>query len=72
MPMSYDLGSGFDHHCIDCHYSYGRWMDKCAPNFARNGCCTCTAQCPEGMVMQYWEQTDIEKNNYVCLISAQF
>lgn len=42
MPMSYDLGSGFEHHCVDCHYSYGRWLDKCAENFVRNGCCTCT------------------------------
>ena len=71
MPMSYDLGSGFDHHCVDCHYSFGRWTDKCAPHFARNGCCTCTPQCPEGMVMHYWEQSDFQKNNYVCLISAQ-
>ena len=68
MPKSYDLGHGFEHQCHDCHYSYGRWVDLCAVNYRRNGCCTCTPQCPEGMVMAFWTQDDPEKNNYVCLI----
>ena len=68
LPMSYDLGSGVEHHCVDCHYSYGRWLEPCAVNFVRNGCCTCTPHCPEGMVMDYWEQRDILTNNYVCLL----
>jgi len=68
MPMSYDLGQGHDYPCDDCHYSYGRWLDRCDENFVRNGCCTCTPSCPEGMVMDYWEQSEVEKNNYVCLI----
>ena len=29
MPQSYHLGTGFDHACVDCHYSYGRWLDQC-------------------------------------------
>jgi len=70
MPMSYDLGAGVDHHCLSCQYSYGRWLETCEENFVRNGCCTCTPHCPEGMVMDYWEQNDIAKNNYVCLIRA--
>lgn len=68
MPLSYDLGTGFDHQCHDCHYSYGRWLEKCADNFVRNGCCTCTPICPEGWVMDYWRQDSADKSNYVCLI----
>ena len=68
MPLSYDLGTGFDHACHDCHYSYGRWLDSCKPNFVRNGCCTCTPICPEGWVMDFWKQDSAEKSNYVCLI----
>ena len=70
MPMSYDLGQGHDYPCEDCHYSYGRWLDPCDEHFVRNGCCTCTPICPEGMAMDYWEQTEVEKNNYVCLIRS--
>lgn len=71
MPMSYDLGIGFEHQCHDCHYSYGRWLSACAENFVRNGCCTCTPQCPEGFIMTEWHQDSVEKNNYVCLIPQQ-
>lgn len=70
MPMSYDLGSGFEHHCTDCHYSYGRWLDKCAENYTRNGCCTCTPHCPEGMVLDLWPQKKVDVNNYVCLMRS--
>ena len=68
MPMSYDLGTGVEHACMHCHYSFGRWVEQCADHFRRNGCCTCTPVCPEGMVMDYWEQHDVTKNNYVCLL----
>ena len=71
MPLSYDLGHGFEHECHDCHYSYGRWLDRCAINFVRNGCCTCTPQCPIGMVMEFWHQDSQEMNNYVCLIPKE-
>ena len=71
MPMSYDLGSGYDHECFDCHYSYGRWLDRCAEHFVRNGCCTCTPHCPEGMVMDTWKQDSHDKNNFVCIIRSE-
>ena len=53
--------------CKDCHYSYGRWLEKCPENFVRNGCCTCTPICPIGMTMEKWQQNDKGKNNYVCM-----
>ncbi len=70
MPNSYHLESGFDTACHDCHYSYGRWLDKCGENFVRNGASTCTPICPEGMVMDYWHQEDEKISNYVCLIKS--
>ena len=70
LPQSYELASGFDHECHDCHYSYGRWLDRCEENFSRNGCCTCTPHCPEGMVLHNWPQKEHEISDFVCLIRA--
>ena len=70
MPKSIHMESGFDHGCHDCHYSYGRWMEKCPENFVKNGAATCTPVCPEGMVMDYWLQENEDINNFVCLIKA--
>ena len=71
MPESYHLGTGFDHACHNCHYSYGRWLERCEEHFVRNGCCTCTPTCPEGMVMDFMPVDDEKKNDYVCLIKTR-
>ena len=79
MPLSYDLvvdetlGYGVEHHLYrhrhqEAHYSYGRWLDRCAPHFVRNGCCTCTPHCPAGMIMDNWRTDNHSKSHYVCLI----
>ena len=79
MPLSYDLdvddtvGYGVEHHLFrkmhsEAHYSYGRWLDRCAAHFVRNGCCTCTPHCPDGMIMDYWPADKESKSHYVCLI----
>ena len=78
MPKSYVLdidemaGHGVEHHLYrhrhqEAHYSYGRWLDRCAEHFVRNGCCTCTPHCPDGMVMDKWPISNPEKSDYVCL-----
>ena len=79
MPMSYDLeindhvGYGVEHQLYrhmhqDSHYSYGRWTDRCADHFVRNGCCTCTPHCPEGMIIDKWAVSSESKNDHVCVI----
>ena len=70
MPSSYHLGSGFDYECPHCHYSYGRWFEKCRENYVRNGAENCSPICPEGMVMDFWKPDEKAVNDYVCLIQT--
>lgn len=69
MPFSYHAGHGHVDQCEHCEYSYGRWFAPCAENFVRNGCCLCTAVCPDGMPMAHWPTKD-DNNDNVCLIAA--